>query len=284
MVNGPRTRPPQFLRRIQNRPALRRRSSLAVFAQLMLVASGIAFGGALAYFGYGYAVTSSIFALRQLDLRQVPEELRPAVRQRLAPALGANLLALSLDPLRESLEAIPVVESARLRRQLPSGLEAGVELRTTWGVLEANDGSWGVSRDAVILGPASAKDAALPHLRIREALTPALDATRRLPESVVGVSYFADAIVIAESLAAEVPSWLGEVRHLRLTRKGVVVVPARHAWELLLGDSAELATKLAGGAAYTRQRPVPPGATIDLRTLEQVVVSGGELAADANEE
>ena len=187
MVTTSAKRSPQFLRSVHNRPALRRRSKLAVFGQLLMVASGVAFGGGLAYVGYGYAASSDNFVLRQVAMDTVPRHIRDLTHRQLEPALGRNLLMLDLDQLRTRVESIPRVRTARIRRLLPSTLEVEVSLRTPWGRLHAPDGVWLVSEDGVLLGPDPQSDPSLPRLRMATAVRPALDAQSPSPSARWGV-------------------------------------------------------------------------------------------------
>ncbi len=272
MVGTSEKRAPQFLRSIQNRPALRRRSSLAIFGQLMMVASGVAFGGGLAYAGYGYAADDDSFVLRELALEAVPERLREVVRDRLEPVLGRNLLMLDLDPLRTLVEQIPQVRTARVRRMLPRTLGVEVSLRGPWGRLHAPDGAWLVSQDGVLLGRDPQTDPSLPRLRMTNALRPALDATRRVPRHVPGGASFDDAVAIVDSLRQTRRDLFGQVAYLRLEPSGVALVLARPLRTVQLGDASRLEIKLDNLRSLMARRTLPDSAIVDLRYREMVVV------------
>lgn len=278
MVATTEKRGPQFLRSVNNRPALRRRSGVAVFGQLMMVASGIAFGGGLAYAGYGYAASSDSFLLRNLAVDEVPERMRALVRQRLEPALGRNLLMLDLDPLRERVESIPQVSSARIRRLLPKTLEVEVSLRGPWGRLHAPDGAWLVSRDGVLLGPDPQSDPSLPRLRMTDAVRPRLGATQTVPGDVPGGTFFDDAVVIVDWLRQTRRDLFGQVAYVELEPTGVVLVLAGPL-RVLVGDAALLQTKFDSLRALLGRRPPSDSTVVDLRYRDMVVVR--QLEANA---
>ncbi len=283
MVATSGKRAPQFLRSVHNRPALRRRSNLAIFGQLMLVASGIAFGGGLAYSGYGYAASSDRFVLRELAVDAVPERIRNTVRQQLEPALGRNLLTLDLDPLRARVESIPQVRTARVRRLLPETLEVEVSLRGPWGRLHAPDGAWLVSKGGVLLGPDPQSDPSLPRLRMTTAVRPALDATRKVPRQSPGGAFFDDAVVIVDWLRQTRRDLFGQVAYVRLEPTGVVLVLAGPLRMLQVGDASRLQTKFDNLHALTTRRSLPNRAVVDLRHRDMVVVRAAEADTGAED-
>ncbi len=282
MVGTTEKRAPQFLRSIQNRPALRRRSSLAVFGQLLMVASGVAFGGGLAYAGYGYAAANDSFVMRKLAVETVPERVRSLVRDQLEPALGRNLLMLDLGPLRSRVEQIPQVRAARVRRLLPGTLEVEVSLRGPWGRLHAPDGAWLVSKDGVLLGRDPQSDQSLPRLRMTTAVRPALDATRRVPRRVPGGAAFDDAVKVIDWLRQRHRDVFGRVAYLRLDPTGVILVLAGPLRTVQLGDASRLEVKFDNLRSLTARHTLPDSAIVDLRYRDMVVVR--EPEADHGED
>jgi hypothetical protein len=278
MVGVTPKRGPQFLRSVHNRPALRRRSGLAVFGQLIMVASGIAFGGGLAYAGYGYAASSNSFLLRELALDTVPERMRALVRQRLEPAFGRNLLMLDLNPLRKRLESIPQVRTARLRRLLPKTLEVEVSLRGPWGRFHAPDGAWLVSKDGVLLAPDPQSDLSLPRLRTTTAVRPELGTTRQVPQHMPGGAFFDDAVVIVDWLREVRRDLFGRVAYVQLEPTGVALVLAGPQ-RVLVGDASRLQTKFDSLRKLAAQQSIPDGAIVDLRYRDMVVVRQPEADA-----
>jgi len=272
MVAPSRSRPPQFLRRVQNRPAVRRKSNLAVFAQLMLVASGVGIGGAIGWFAYDAMMSTETFRLRDLALEGTPESLRDRVRTELSPAFGSNLLVLDLEPLRRRVERIPEVQSATIRRLLPGTVEVGVVARRTWGRVVAEDGDWAVSRDGIVLGPARGIVGPGLDLVIECPLGPALDATRRLPANLPGIGSFVDAVRIAEWLQAEGVGQFGTIGALRLDPRGVILLSADGQPPVLVGSATALGDKAERLRALAQQDPPDPTSLVDLRYRDMVVV------------
>ena len=275
-TNGKRA--PQFLRSVHNRPALRRRSNLAVFGQLLMVASGVAIGGGLAYAGYGYAANSDSFVLRRLAVDAVPEHMRDLVRQQLEPVLHHNLLTLDLDPLRVRVESIPQVRTARVRRLLPETLEVEVTLRGPWGRLHAPDGAWLVSKDGVLLGPDPQSDPSLPRLRMATPVQPVLDASYRVPRQAPGGAFFDDAVVITDWLRETRRDLFGRVAYVRLEPTGVALVLSGPSHVLRVGNASRLQVKFDNLRALAARRALPNGTIIDLQFRDMVVVRATEVA------
>lgn len=284
MVAGPRGRPPQFLRRVHNRPAMRRRSSLAVFFQLLLVVSGLAVGGGLAWAGHYWVHNNDTFRLRRLLLDSVPTDLRAAVRARLEPLRDANLLLLDVEVLQGGLEAIPQVQTARIRRILPDAVEVEIVPRPAWGRVDAADVGLLVARDGTVLGPARGDMASLPRLVVRTSLGKPAGPDDRLPPDAPGIDAFDDAVRIHEWLAANSPFAFGRVDHYRLGVNGVVLVLADRPWEIGIGDSASLAAKAANLDALLAESPPQGPSFIDLRYRDMVVVRDQEGQPSADQE
>lgn len=279
-----RSRQSQFLRRVHNRPALRRKSNFVVFLQLSLVSSGLAVGGVLGYLLNDYLVTHRTFDLARLDLEATPEPLRERVREALAPAFGTDLLGADMAELRERVERIPEVRSASVRRLLPDGIAVEVQPHASWGRLRTSDGHFLVARNGIILGAADATHAGLPELRVDAELLPLLDDRRLLPGDHDVFAHFGDAVRIVDWLAGEGVGQFGTVAGFRLDHRGVIVVPADGSAPLLVGGAANLAEK-AGRVRALRARETPPGTSlVDLRYRDMVVVRDLETVASRRQE
>lgn len=279
-----RSRSPQFLRRVQNRPALRRKNSLAVFLQLSLVSSGLAVGGGIGYLVNDYLVRNQTFQLAHLQLDETPPELRTLVEAALRPAFGVDLLTADMTTFRRRVEGIPEVRSAAVRRLLPDGLAVAVEAHPAWGRLRTLDGHFLVARNGIILGAASDADSTLPELQADVELLPALDASRQLPAHLPGVNMFGDAVRIADWMAGEGAGQFGGVTGFRLDHRGVIMVPADGSAPILLGGAANLAEK-AGRVRALRAREEPPTTSlVDLRYRDMVVVRDLAQVASGRQE
>lgn len=279
-----RSRQAQFLRRVHNRPALRRKSSFVVFLQLSFVSSGLAVGGTIGYLANDYLVAHRTFELARLDLEATPEALRARVSEALAPAFGIDLLSVDIEALRERLERIPEVRSASVRRLLPDGIAVEVQPHDSWGRLRTRDGLFLVARNGIILGAADDTHADLPELRVDAELLPLLDARRRLPGDQPAFEHFGDAVRIVDWLAGEGVGQFGTVAGFRLDHRGVILVPADGSAPLLLGGAANLAEK-AGRVRALEAHEVPPGTSlVDLRYRDMVVVRDLETVASGRQE
>lgn len=279
MVTRPQKRQGQFMRGVRNRPALRRKGSVVVFGQLLLVASGIAVGGGIAYLGHEYVVNNSTFRLRRLVLDGVPGELHAAVRQQLASADNANLLLADLEPFQARLREIPQIHAATLRRVLPDTVEVLVELRSPWGRLRTTDGTYLVSSDGVVLAAATDNRPDLPRLRLDVDLGSTLDERRRLPEGP-GERWFGAAVRIVDWMSTIAPAEL-EQAEILLADEGVFMLMG--PWRILLGDATELEVKTSNLRAVLSGSPPPPGSVVDLRFRDMVVVRDPEPTDETRE-
>lgn len=278
MVSPGRGRSPQFMRRVHNRPALRRRSSLAVFLQLSLISLGIAVGGFIGWIGNQYVVRNETFRLRQIYMEDVPQVLQPAVAAVLRPALGANLLGFDLDWAHRQVERIPAVEAATVRRVLPDAVHVSVRARSAFARLEAPSWTRAVSRDGVVLGAARAATG-LPVVRVARPFVVGGD--RRLPDPVA--RRLNDAALFLDWLPRTDHALYQRLLHLRLEPRGMVAVLDTPNWEIVFGDARRLDAKLAGLVSILSRELPPAGALIDLRYAGMVVVAATDQAGDSEQ-
>ena len=156
---------PQFMR-VKNRPAPRRRGYLHVMIRPLVVAGvfiALFYG---AQYGYQQALNSPALSIQSVRLHQVPNMLIEPVRARLQPAYGQNILALDLAALRESIEELPAVGSAGVRRVLPSGLVISVEARQPKARVVGAQTSYVIDGEAVVLDAFDRRRARLPEIRL----------------------------------------------------------------------------------------------------------------------
>jgi cell division protein FtsQ len=123
------------------RPPLRARAAARLRPIIPYsIAVGIAaLLGASAYGGWRYLMASSRLQLRELrwsTLRHVTPE---SLTARLPFRIGDNLLRIDLDAAVRALAADPWVESARLRRQLPSAIVIDVREREPAAALHLDE-------------------------------------------------------------------------------------------------------------------------------------------------
>lgn len=278
MVNPGRSRSPQFMRTVRNRPALRRRSNLAVFLQLSLVSLGIAIGGFAGWLGNEYVHRNQTFRVRHLRIDEVPEELQLAVETVLHPALGTNLLTIDLDWVHRQVQSIPAVQTTTVRRVFPDTVRVAVRARDAFARLEVQGWSRSVSRDGVVLG-ADRTAAALPTVRVVGAFDVSDD--RRLRGSVA--DRFEDAAALLEWLPGADAELYRRLAHLRIESRGVVAVLDAPPWEIIFGDASRLDAKLAGMVSILRHELPEPHSLIDLRYEDMVVVGVADSEGDPEE-
>ena len=295
MVGSSKGRSPQFLRRVHNRPALRRKSQLLLNMRLVGVAAGLGVGGGLAYVGTTWALESEAFVVDRVSLAQVPRELRTAVADQLLPTLGHNLLLLDLEALRRWVEdRVPQLQSVAIRRLLPHDLEVEAKTRAPWAVLQATDGRWVVDIDGVVLSEepsaignladpepgrpdakARPRSDTLPLLYLDASIADDVERTHRLPLSAPGVAWLPDAATIVEWLERTAPAEIGVLAYLRLGSEGVVLVPLHEPWEIVLGRAERLEEKMLNLRAIRSNdaaRLGPEVERIDLSYRDMVVV------------
>ena len=271
-------RPPEFLRRVHNRPVVRRRGRILVLLQLLSVPAGVALGGLLAYAAEHAIRETDLFRLREVRLEEVPGALRPTVRQRLAPLLGRNLLTTDLRPWREGLEELPLVRRAHLRRLLPHALHVRVEPPSPWGVIDADDGPFLVTAEGVLLGAAGDDARDLPHLRVPGLqLAPAREGA---PVAAVAppAGGMAAAVRLFAWLRAHAAALPGPAERVTLSADGLRVRLAQPPLTVVVGDATRLDEQADALAIWLEAGP-PAAAAVDLRFRGMVVVR--DPSADA---
>lgn len=273
MVTG--NRPPQFLRRVRNRPSLRRRSRLHAMIRAIGVVGGIVVLGLGARLAWDQALATERLALRRVVLHQVPAMLIEPVRARLAPRYGQNLLSMDLGEVRESVEALPAVRSASVRRVLPDGLVVSVQARRPLALLEAAAGRWLVDEEGVVLGtPVPGGDVGADLLRVRigladhRQLRPGQRATR-LPEVGSDLLAALSTVVWLREHDAELGRPLD---HIRIDGDGVVLVAGPPALEVVVGDASELDAKVSAVRTLLHSDPPEGPSCIDARYRDMLVV------------
>jgi len=280
MVSPGRGRSPQFMRSLRNRPALRRRSNLAVFMQLSLISLGIAMGGFIGWLGNEYVQRNETFRVRQFHIDEVPQDLQLAVATMLQPAMGANLLTIDLDWVHRQVQTIPAVQTTTVRRVFPDTVHVSVRVREAFAVLEAQPWTRAVSRDGVVLGAEMLLPAAhLPVVRVAGAFEVGSD--RRLRGALA--RRFEDAASLLEWLPQADPDLYRRLDHLRVEPRGVVAVLDAPHWEIIFGDASRLDAKLAGMVSILKRELPAPRAVIDLRYAHMVVVGAADNESGSEE-
>ena len=271
MVSPARGKSPQFLRRVKNRPALRRRNRLHAMIRAVVVVGIIAALAYGAYFAYQQALTTPRLALQRVVLHQVPTPLIEQVREKITPHYGQNLLALDLEELQSRVESIPEVRSASVRRTLPDGLVVRVEPRQPRALLQVADGTYVIDRDGVVISASETDMRQLTTVRMEE-----VGLYARRGQTVIQTVGFgpkvADAITVLEWFEQSQTGLARRINHLRIDEEGIVVVLTQPELEILLGDAQSLAAKIvAVEALLVSDRPAGP-VVVDARYRDMLLV------------
>jgi cell division protein FtsQ len=107
----------QALRRSRRRQAVRRSAW-----GLALLALGLAAAGSAGVAGWRWLRSTPLLAVEDVLLEGLSRADPAALRARVAPWRGRNLLAVDLERVRRAVAADPWVEAASVRRNLPDAL------------------------------------------------------------------------------------------------------------------------------------------------------------------
>ena len=267
---GFRSVSPQFMRRVKNRPALRHRGYLHAMIRAIAVAGvlvALFYGG---QYGYQKALTSPALSVQSVRLHQVPTMLIEPVRARMKPAYGQNLLALDLLSLRRSIEELPAVRSAGVRRVLPSGLVVSIEARQPVALVVGEQRSYVVDRDAVVLDAYENGHSRLPEIRVVDGGELQSAPGHYLTEDPTFGRSIIAAIGVVEWLAASDGALPRSVQHLRVDTSGVVMVNTR--MEIVVGDEKNMDSKMSAVRSLLYANPPTERSVIDARFTDMLVV------------
>jgi len=262
---------PHFMRRVKNRPALRRRGIVhAMIRPVIVIVAVVAliYGG---LYGYQKALTSPALSIQSVRLHQVPTMLIEPVRARVQPAYGQNLLAVDLASLRESIEELPAVRSAGVRRVLPGTLVVSVESRRPKARVVGEEASWVIDAESVVLDAWDRAHGRLPEIRILDggALQSAPGSHLTADPDFGGDIIRALAVIDwMERATGDMPK---TVSHLRVDDLGIVLVAAR--LEIIVGDGSDMDGKMAAVRSLLRANPPAEPSTIDARYRDMLVVT-----------
>jgi cell division protein FtsQ len=239
----------------------RRRALARTRGRRRLTLLAAAAGLAILAGGYQALRSTSVFAVRAVDVRGGSADLDAQVQTALQAAVGGrSLLDVDTAPLARRLLAMPYVKSARVDRAFPNTLAVTVVPERPAVTARLGRSVFAVSADGRVLGPADAHMRRLPDVT--------LPAGRRL---TVGRTTGDADLRRALGLLAGTPAWF---RH-RVGRV-IRVVPAPDAAALVvngglqvrLGSPDQLGLKLTVAARVLRYMP-----SRDRRSLAYVDVS-----------
>jgi cell division protein FtsQ len=199
---------------------------------------------AIAVAGYYAARESSAFAVRHLEVRGAPPEVRAHVRRAAGPFLGVSLLALDGAALERRLESLPTVVSASYDRAFPHTLRLRIVPETPVAVLRRGPELWLVSaRGRVIARVRKGSNGALARIWVKRAVP--VTAGGFLAPNTGGVS--ARALALANRFPARIEAV--SLAH------GALLFRLRSGLELRLGEPTDVRLKLAIARRALRQLP-----------------------------
>lgn len=198
---------------------------------------------ALAAASYGVARESPLFAIRQIEVRGGPPDVRVRVREALAPLEGRSLVGFRAEDLDRRIATLPDVVGASYDRAFPHTLRVFVRPETGLLVLRRGDDSWLVStRARVVLPLAKGARPGLPRLWLPRDTDVAVGDTLADPGA-------RRAVRVLVGAAAELP---GVVRAVRVEARETTLI-LRSGLELRLGREHDVRLKLAVAARILPQ-------------------------------
>ncbi len=263
---------PRFMRRVKNRPALRHRGYVHAMIRPIVAASllsALAYG---AHYGYQRALTSPALSIQSVRLHQVPNMLIDPVRARLKPAYGENLLALDLVALRASIEELPAVRSAGVRRVLPDGLVVSIEAREPKVRVIGERHAYVIDREGVVLDTYDRRRPPLPEIRLIDGGSLESAPGRRLTADPQHGRALLSALAVVDWLAQagdEIPK---PINHIRVDDAGIVLVAAPGRLEIVVGDGRRMDAKMAAVRSLLYANPPIEPSIIDARYTDMLVV------------
>jgi cell division protein FtsQ len=241
-------------------PALGRlpsRRSLAVGFGLLALGIG----------AYALARQTSLFALREVEVRGGSPALEAQVQEALAPELGRSLVAIRAGQIEDRLASVPGVLAVRLDRDFPHTLELVVTPERPVLVLRRGKDGWVVSaRGRVLRKLRNTRLSPLPRLWVPK------DADVQVGAMLAPESGGAAAIALAPIVGSAFPA---RVRAARFAN-GELTFVLRSGLELRLGDPGDLRLKLAVARRLLLLEGSGTTATyLDVSVPERPVVGGG---------
>ena len=210
----------------------RRRSKSSATARLRpfwaLITLGVAVAGALAFF----CVTWSGFSPSTVIVGGNKVVPRAEIVERAAVSTHLNLWLQNPRAIAARVETIPYVARADVHRLPPATISIWVAERTPFAIAQAGGGDVLVDRSLRVLGPAPA-GTTLPILAFGNVAVPAAGAFFT-QERATALRDDYEALVAAHVVP----------RRLSFDRFGGLVAKMSDGIEILLGDDADLSTKL----------------------------------------
>lgn len=240
----------------------RHRAAIVLVAVVLLAAAGL----------FLWLRSSDVFAVERVTATVTQHVGHDEIAALVSPALGVNLLRLSVGSIRESLAALAYVRSVEVHRRFPDTLDIRLVEYEPFARLKTNEGGvWLVADDGRVLEKVRPpRGAGLPLVVYDGSLT--VEAGETLPSAIV------TALPAVElTTSADFREHLGPVERTVVSAAGTVVLVLQGGVELRLGEPAGLEYKLTV-AKDIFNRYLTDGRRIeyiDLSVPERVAVRAG---------
>ena len=218
-----------------------RLSRVALIALLTVAIAGLA---------YALARTTSLFAVRSVEVTGAPISLARQVEAKLARFRGQSLVGLDARGIEAAVESIPAVKSAEIERDFPRTLRVDVRPEVGVAVARRAEDAWLVAASGKVLEQIQLGTfEGLPRIWLARTGEPVSPSTV-LSRDTGGAA--AEAVAeLPRSFPVKVLSVHGTGRDLTLMLRG--------GTELRLGEPVDIGLKLAVAATVLRGLPPEGG-------------------------
>ncbi len=194
------------------------------------------------------ALTSPHLAVKHVQVSGASLETSPWTYSTLRTALGDNILRAPVSELRKRLESHPVVEKAKVRRTLPSGLAAEITERTPYASVVWKSGCYTVDRGLVPFRNTASPESGLPVIEALSAGAPTLG--RRWESTYLEAGM--------QCLRAAGKSDL-KVAKVSIDPVGDMCLNIGNGTEIRAGYPQDIEQKMTVASRVLASLPVPPG-------------------------
>jgi cell division protein FtsQ len=214
--------------------------------------------------GYAAARTTSLFAVRSVEVRGASPAVTRRVERALEPLAGENLLSIDAEDVERALAALPDIQALEIDRSFPRTLRVTVSAERPVAVLRRGPDAWLVTeRGRVLHAIRGAPPRALPRIWVARLSAPSDGALLDEDETL------RPALALGAVLTAD-PRFLQRVREGRAAG-GEVTLVLRTGTELRLGAPEDIALKVAVAAKILAALPGASGGYVDVSVPERAV-------------
>jgi cell division protein FtsQ len=225
---------------------------------------------------YAGARSTSVFAVRSVDVRGATPATARAVRSALAQTHGRSLLVLDRAELAGVVQRIPVVSAVQLDRAFPHTLVVFVSEEHPAAVLRRGAEAWLVASSGRVVAEAGRRS----HPRLARIWVP-----KRVPVALGERLETPSAAAAVAAVARIPPEFPARVRDVR-TGSGELTFRLASGVDLRLGNATDVELKLAIARRILpglRVDETAPEAYLDVSVVERPV-AGGTLKSEVEVE